>query len=304
MRTAWGWWPGLAQKNGFPWAPAPNRITDFTVGEDVAYVKNPFFRGTEPYFDRILLRGGGTSLEGAQAVLADGTADYSWNVQEDPQVLKEMEDLNIGRLVVAFGSTVERIFINQTNPSPTLGQRRSEYDNGENPHPFLTFTPVTQALSMAIDRQALAEQLYGFAGKPACNIIAGPSDYVSIANDTCLVQDIAGAKALLDANGVVDKDGDGIREYGDVPLHITFQTSDNAVRKATHDLLQEWWGQIGISTDLILPRGRCILRRRSSSAERSNGCALLCRCSDVFRLYNNGSGTVSIRACLWLYSNL
>ena len=237
-----------------PLGTGPYRITDFTIGEDVAYVKNPFFRGAEPYFDQVLLKGGGTSLEGAQAVLSDGTADYSWNVQEDPQVLKELEDLNMGRLIVAFGSTVERIFMNQTNPNPTLGQQRSEYNNGENPHPFLTFTPITQALSMAVDRQILAEQLYGFAGKPVCNIIIGPSDYVSTANDACLGQDIAGANALLDANGVVDNDGDGIREYGDVPLHITFQTSDNPVRKVTHDLLQEWWGKIGISTDLTLHR--------------------------------------------------
>lgn len=237
-----------------PLGTGPYRITDFTVGEDVEYVKNPFFRGAEPYFDQVLLKGGGTSLEAAQAVLADGTADYSWNVQEDPQVLKELEDLNMGQLVVAFGSTVERIFMNQTNPSPTLEQQRSEYNDGENPHPFLTFAPITQALSMAVDRQILAEQLYGFAGKPACNIITGPSDYVSTANDACLVQNIAGANALLDANGVVDNDGDGIREYGEVPLHITFQTSDNPVRKATHDLLQEWWGKIGISTDLILHR--------------------------------------------------
>lgn len=234
-----------------PLGTGPYRITDFLVNQDVTYVRNPFFHGPQPYFDRVILKGGGTALDGARAVLGHGTADYSWNVQADPQLLRQLEDLGLGRLAVAFGGLVERIFMNQTNPDPALGEQRSEYNNGENPHPFLTFPPIVQAMSMAIDRQIIAEKLYGFAGQPECNVIAAPPDYVSITKDTCLVQDIAGANALLDHHGVVDHDGDGIREYGDAALHITFQTSDNAVRKDTHSLIRDWWRQIGISTDLI-----------------------------------------------------
>ena len=234
-----------------PLGTGPYRITAFTPNQDVAYVKNPFFHGQPPYFDHVLLKGGGTALEGAQAVLEEGTADYGWNVQAEPQVLRELEAKGQGRLAVAFGGWVERIYMNQTNPSQRLGEQRSEYDNGRNPHPFLTFPPIVQAMSMAIDRSMIAEELYGFAGRPECNIIAAPPEYVSTANDTCLIQDIAGANALLDAHGVVDDDGDGIRDYQNVPLHIIFQTSANDVRKATYDLLQDWWWQIGVSTELV-----------------------------------------------------
>ena len=86
-----------------------------------------------------------------------------------------------------------------------------------NPHPFLTFTPIPQAMSMAIDRARIAEDLYGFAAKPACNLITAPPRYASTANDGCLVQDIEGAKKLLDDSGVLDTDGDGVREYNGVP---------------------------------------------------------------------------------------
>ena len=41
----------------------------------------------------------------------------------------------------AFASDVERIVVNQTNPDPALGDDRSEYLGGANPHPFLTFLP-------------------------------------------------------------------------------------------------------------------------------------------------------------------
>ena len=89
---------------------------------------------------------------------------------------------------------MERIVLNQTNPDPTLGEDRSEYLDGTNPHPLLTFPPIPQAMSMAIDRSLISEQLYGFAGEPTCNLIVGPPSYVSTANDGCLAQDI---EALL-----------------------------------------------------------------------------------------------------------
>ena len=106
-------------------------------------------------------------------------------------------------------------------------------------------------MSMAIDRSLIATQLYGFAAKPTCNLVAGPPNYASTANDACLSQDIEGAKRLLDDNGVVDTDGDGVREYNGVPLRIVYQTSTNAIRQDTQALVRDWWSQIGIETELV-----------------------------------------------------
>ena len=120
-------------------------------------------------------------------------ADYAWNLQVDPNTLADMEAAGQGSVVSAFSSLVERIVINHTNPNPALGDDRSEYLDGTNPHPFLMFTPITQAMSMAIDRSTISDQLYGFAAKPACNIIIAPSRHASTANDGCLTQNIEGA---------------------------------------------------------------------------------------------------------------
>ena len=239
------------EQNTAPLGTGPYRIVDFKVNDVVVYERNPFYHGDTPYFDRVVFKGGGDAASSARAVLETGEADYGWNLQVEADILKEMEAAGLGELQVAFAGNVERILVNQTNPDPALGDERSEYLDGANPHPFLTFPPIPQAMSMAIDRSLIAEQLYGFAGRPTCNVIPAPTYYVSTANDGCLTQDIEGANKLLDENGVLDSDGDGIREYNGIPLKVTYQTSTNSVRQKTQALVRQWWTQIGIETELI-----------------------------------------------------
>ena len=238
-------------QNTAPLGTGPYRIIDFKTNDGAVYERNPFYRGETPYFDRVVLKGGDDAISAARAVLERGEADYAWNVQVEPEILAGMEEAGLGTVVVAFTSLVERIVVNQTNPDPALGDDRSEYLDGQNPHPFLSFKPIRQAMSLAIDRSLISEDLYGFAAKPTCNLITGPPSYASTANDECLSQDIEGANRLLDNSGVLDTDGDGIREYEGVPLRITYQTSANAIRQDTQALIRDWWRQIGIETGLI-----------------------------------------------------
>ena len=239
------------EENIGPLGTGPYRIVAFETNERAVYERNPFYRGPTPYFDRVVLEGGGDAASAARAVLEAGEADYAWNLQVEPEVLAGMESAGRGRVVTAFSGLVERIVLNQTNADPVLGDDRSEYLDGRNAHPFLTFEPIRQAMSLAVDRGTLAADLYGFAGEPACNIVAGPPNYASTANDACLAQDIGAANRLLDENGVLDTDGDGVREYDNVPLRITYQTSTNAIRQDTQALVRGWWRQIGIETALI-----------------------------------------------------
>ncbi|MXZ89376.1 MAG: peptide ABC transporter substrate-binding protein [Dehalococcoidia bacterium] len=241
---------GCTEQNTLPLGTGPYRIVSFTPEQEAIFERNPHYRGEKPYFDRVVLKGGGDAQSAATAVLRWGIADYAWNLQIDAEVLEALEAAGSGTVVSAFAELVERIVLNQTNPDPALGDDRSEYLEGANPHPFLSFQPIRQAMSMAIDRERIAE-LYGFAGRAECDLIAGPAHYVSGANNGCLTQDIAGAKALLDEHGVVDSDGDGIREYNGVPLRIRYQTSTNQLRQSTQELVRDWWAQIGIETELV-----------------------------------------------------
>ena len=239
------------EENFAPLGPGPYRIVSFTPDQKAVYERNPHYYGEKPYFDQVVLRGGGDALSAAQAVLEQGKADYAWNLQIDPGDLATMEAGGTGTVVSAFSSLVERIVLNQTSADPALGADRSEYLDGANSHPLLSFTPIARAMSMAIDRSAISDMLYGFAGEPTCNLIVGPPVYVSTTNDGCLEQDIDGANALLDANGVLDSDSDGVREHNGVPLRFVFQTSTNEVRQGTQALVKGWWRQIGIETEII-----------------------------------------------------
>ena len=239
------------EQYNMPLGTGPFRITTFKASGRIAYERNPHYHGNAPYFDRIVVKSGGDAAAAARTVLEKNEADYAWNTQVDPEALTKMQEAGLGTVAVAYTSLVERIVVNQTNPDPELGDNRSEYLGGNNPHPFLSFKPIRQAMSLAIDREQITNDLYGFAGKPTCNLITGPAVYVSRANDSCLSQDIEAANSLLDENGVVDTDGDGVREYEGTPLKIVFQTSTNAIRQETQSLIRDWWKEIGIETELI-----------------------------------------------------
>lgn len=239
------------EQNTLPLGTGPYKIVDFKVNDVATYERNEYYHGEEPYFDTIVFKGGGDAVGAARAVLETGEADYAWNLQVEPDILSEMESAGNGTIITHFGGNVERILVNQTNPDPELGDMRAEYDDGNNPHPFLVGTVIPQAMSMAIDRNIIAGELYGFAGQPTCNTIPAPEYYASTANDDCLTQDIEGAIALLDEAGIVDSDGDGIREYEGIPLQVRYQTSTNSVRQKTQALIKQWWAEIGIETELL-----------------------------------------------------
>jgi peptide/nickel transport system substrate-binding protein len=243
---------GCADQNSFPVGTGPYKVQEFKANDVVIFEVNENYRvAGKPFFSEVVMKGGGDAASAARAALETGEVDYAWNLQVEPQILNAMAGAGRGKVVSAFGGNVERILINFTNPDPELGDARSEWtEDDPNPHPFLSDPVVRQALSMAIDRNVISTQLYGAAGQPTCNILSGPPQAVSSANDGCLTQDVEGANALLDEAGIVDSDGDGIREKDGVPLVILYQTSTNSVRQKTQALVKQWWAEIGVETEL------------------------------------------------------
>ena len=237
-------------QNFGPIGTGPFMVEEFRPNDVVTYVANPNYREEgKPYFDRVIFKGGGDAESAARAVLETGEADYAWNLQISPAVLTGMEAAGNGQVVVAFSSSVERLMLNQTDVSPDNPDRSVWMEDGSNAHPFLTIPEVADAMSLAIDRNIIAEQLYGAGGQAACNVVNGPPVNVSETYLGCS-QDIDAANQILDDAGIVDSDGDGVREANGMPLSLTYQTSTNAVRQSTQALIKQWWGQIGIETEL------------------------------------------------------
>ncbi|WP_136658549.1 peptide ABC transporter substrate-binding protein [Nitratireductor sp. XY-223] len=239
--------PECTDANFGPMGTGPFRVTEFRPNDVISFEANPNYRDPDkPAFATVTFKGGGDTASAGRSVLETGEFDYAWNMQLAPDVLGAMEAAGKGTVVSAFGTLVERIMINLTDPSPALGDARS---TKAHPHPFLSDPAVRQALSMAIDRALLVEIGYGAAGKPSCNVLPAPAIYKSTANDGCLVQDIEGAKKLLDDAGWVPG-GDGIRAKDGVRLSILYQTSTNAVRQDFQALIKQWWSEIGVETEL------------------------------------------------------
>lgn len=241
--------PTCVDANFGPIGTGPFVVTDFKANDVIQFSANENYRvDGQPAFETVLFKGGGDAASAARSVLETGEFDYAWNLQIDPTVLSDMESAGIGTVVAAFGTSVERLHLNQTNPSPDLGDLRATAEGGE--HPFLTNLTIAKAMSMAVDRELLVEIGYGAGGQPTCNVLPGPDVYASTANDGCLTQDMAGAIAMLDEAGIVDTDGDGVREFDGTPLIVSYQTSTNAVRQDAQALIKQWWSELGIQADL------------------------------------------------------
>jgi len=244
--------PECTDANFGPIGTGPFVVEEFRPNDVITYVANDRYRDADkPAFARVTFKGGGDAAAAARSVLETGEFDYAWNLQLAPDVLSRMEEAGRGTVVAAYGTSVERIMVNQTNAAPSLGpDRRSVFMNGENMHPFLTDPAVGAALSLSIDRALIDEIGYGAGGQPTCNVLPAPELYASTANDACLTQDIEGANAILDAAGWVDTNGNGVRDKDGVELSLLFQTSTNAVRQDTQALIKDWWSRIGVETEL------------------------------------------------------
>lgn len=239
--------PECTEANFSPIGTGPFVVTDFRPNDVITLVANDNYRDpNKPAFASVTFKGGGDAAASGRSVLETGEFDYAWNLQLAPDVLAGMAAAGKGEVVSAFGTLVERIMVNLTDPSADLGDERATIAH---PHPFLSDINVRKALSLSIDRGLLVEIGYGVAGKITCNVLPAPAIYASTANDACKVQDIAAANALLDDAGWA-MGGDGVRAKDGVRLSILYQTSTNAVRQDFQALIKQWWGEIGVETEL------------------------------------------------------
>ncbi|AXC49947.1 peptide ABC transporter substrate-binding protein [Paracoccus suum] len=234
-------------QNFRPIGTGPFMVKDFKTNDVVLLEANPNYRDpAKPAFATMTLKGGGDAAAAGRAVMETGEFDYAWNTQVSPEVQEQMKAGGKGEFVSAYGTLVERIELNMTDPSSTLAE--GERATAKHPHPILGDPKVRAALSMALDRQLLAELGYGEAGKPTCDLVPAPEAYAAN-NTSCLQQDVEGAKKLLDEAGWT-VGGSGIREKDGKPLKLLFQTSVNPVRQDFQALVKQWWQEIGVDSEL------------------------------------------------------
>jgi peptide/nickel transport system substrate-binding protein len=221
------------------------QVTTFKPGDSIVYEANPNFRGEAPTFSPIELKGGGDSVSAARAVLQTAEAEYAWNIQAEPAVISGLEAGGRGKMLYVPKPTMERIYINFSDPNKEVNGEKSQKDT---PHPFLSEKPVREAISLAIDRETITQQLYGEAGVVATNFVIAPEKYLS--PNTQYEFDLEKAAALLDQAGWKDTNNNGVRDKGGVEMNILFTSSVNPVRQKSQEIIKQNLESIGMSVEL------------------------------------------------------
>ncbi|NJL49301.1 MAG: peptide ABC transporter substrate-binding protein [Leptolyngbyaceae cyanobacterium SM2_5_2] len=236
-----------APANIAPVGTGPYRVVDFIPGDVVVYEANPNYREPDQLaFGRVELKGGGDAASAARAVLQTGDVDYAYNLQVEANVLNQLVAAGQGELVTNFGSLVERLVINFTDPNQATAD--GETSSVEFPHPILSDRRVRQALNLAVDRETIATQLYGSAGQPTAHFLVAPESFKS--PNARYGYDLTAAAALLEEAGWVDTNGNGVRDKGGQELELVFQTSVNPLRQKTQEIVKQSFTQIGIGVEI------------------------------------------------------
>jgi peptide/nickel transport system substrate-binding protein len=220
-------------------------FVDFKPGDLIRGKLNPnYHMPNRPYFDTIEMKGGGDAVSAARAVLQTGEYDFAWNMQVEDELLKRLEQGGKGRVVIFRSGGIEHIQLNNTDPSKEVDGERSSL---KTKHPFLTDPAVRQSLNLLVDKASVEKFIYGRTGTATANFINNPEQFRS--KNTSYSFDVARATDILDKAGW--KPGaDGIREKDGVKLKIVFQSSINAPRQKTQEIVKQACQKAGIDIEI------------------------------------------------------
>ncbi|HWV23664.1 MAG TPA: peptide ABC transporter substrate-binding protein [Thermomicrobiales bacterium] len=231
-----------------PVGTGPYIVDSFTPNDQATYTVNELYREpNKPYFSSVLLKGGGDAASAARAVLQTGEFDFAWYVNVEPEVLAPLtgEDAP-GILEVTPNISLEYIDFNHSDP-------RTEVDGGvsnkDTPHPILSDVKVREALTLAIDREMIADRLF-LEGNPAtANLVVGNPVVASTSNS--IVFDPEAANALLDEAGWLLEDGKNVRTKDGQELTITYATTVSSVRQKIQAVVKANLAEIGVKVELV-----------------------------------------------------
>jgi peptide/nickel transport system substrate-binding protein len=234
-----------APTNLKPVGTGPYKFADFKPGDMVRGELNPaYYLPNRPYFDTIEMKGGGDAVSAARAVIQTGEFDYAWNMQVEDEILKRLEQGGRGHADITATGHIEHIQLNNTDPNKEVDGERSSL---KTKHPFLADPAVRQALNLLVDRASVQEQIYGRTGVATANFLNAPERVRS--KNTKWEFNVEKAGQILEAAGW-KKGSDGIRAKDGVKLKLLYQTSINAPRQKTQQIVKQVAAKTGIEMEI------------------------------------------------------
>jgi len=234
-----------APTNLQPVGTGPYKFVEFVPGDIViGEINSSYYVENRPYFDSFELKGGGDAVSAARAVLQTGEFDYAWNIQVEDEILRRLENNGKGSVISVFGSRIEHIQVNFTDPWTEVDGERSSL---RTKHPLLSDQAVRDALNLLVDRGSIEKFIYGRAGVATANFLTAPERFCS--RTTTWEFNIEKANQILDAAGWA-RGSDGIRAKDGKHLKLVFQTSINAPRQKTQAIIKQACQKAGIDLEL------------------------------------------------------
>jgi len=234
-----------APANLKPVGTGPYVFEDFKPGDIVRGKLNPsYHQPNKPYFDTIEMKGGGDAVSAARAVIQTGEYDYAWNLQVEDEILKRLEQGGKGKVIILETGNIEHIQVNFTDPGTEIDGERSHISTQ---HPILSDPAVRKALQLLVDRKSVQDHIYGRTGIATANFLNNPPA-VRSKNLKYEFNIEKAAKLLEDAGWKVG--AGGIREKGGKKLKLVYQTSINAPRQKTQQIVKQAAQKAGIDLEL------------------------------------------------------
>ena len=227
----------------------PFVLTEHLSGQRMVFTRNPHYwrrdqNGTQlPYLDRItLVLVEDQSVEALR--LEAGAIDLMANADIQPESYLRFKQLaSQGRVQLIDGGSALDANVLWFNLAPSAIDRK----------PWMRKKEFRQALSYAVDRQAIANTVYFGAATPVYGPIT-PRNATWVAPSTpTYPYDRARAAQLLAGIGLRDRNGDGLLDDAagrPVRLSILLRQGSSP-RERTATMLQDQWKAVGIGVDIV-----------------------------------------------------
>ena len=217
----------LFQSGGHPvlidLALGPYMITEWVAGSHVLLRANPQYPAPALMIPAVRIRFLPDVAQIAAELQGGGCdviLDEGIGFEQYP-ALSAVQESGLARVYVWSGPVWDQLTLN-TYPVPFGGRV-----------PYFAEASVRQAVAYALDRTALAGQLWGGSVPPLDSWLPSGHWAYTVDNLTRYSLDVTRAAALLDQAGWRDQDGDGIREYHGAGGAYTCQRGDWSIEEGT-----------------------------------------------------------------------
>ena len=224
----------------------PYKFVSWKRGAEIVLERNPHYWGAKPAWDKVVYRPI-TNPAARVAALLSGGVDLIENPPTDDLAKLEKDS----KLHIQKTPSLRVIYV-ALNQSKEVPPGMSGTD-GKNP---LTDKRVREALSLAIDRNAIVARIMDGVAQPAANLLAYPAFGASKKYSTAPAADLAKAKALLAAAGY--------------PKGFTLSLGSPAGRYINDQRIAQtiasMWANLGIKTDVETMAPPVFFKKRDSYA--------------------------------------